>query len=161
MKTLKLTVIIGLVLFALNVYAAGDLVVNGNIGAGGVTSPAYNLTVQGDISNGLYILNTNGDVVAFFNTNTAKQGRFGLYDANGNQLVRFVAGGAGTFEATTVYFKDNNGADTLVIDGDNSSVVYKGATGLSQTITVGDGSGGSCTITFTAGGVTATTCPQP
>jgi hypothetical protein len=159
MRKLAITVIIGLLLIGVNAYAAGDLVVNGQLGAG-VSNPQYRLAVQGDVADGLYIMNTDGNVAAFFNTNAAKAGRFGLFDETGLELVKFVAGGVGTFEATTVTFKDLNGVDILTVGHDDAPIKFEGDPGLSTTITVGDGSGGSCTITFKAGGATGTTCPQ-
>lgn len=123
------------------------------------------LAVSGTVGDD-FIPNSNGTYVN--GTTSFRWGSIATYNADFNGVLTLQSGSTitGSILPTTnnLYALGNtsyrmSNVATVNMNLSGTVTAPNGNTGLSSTRTVGDGSGGSCTITISGGIITASTCP--
>ena len=123
------------------------------------------LVVSGTVGDD-FIPNSNGTYVN--GTTSFRWGSIATYNADFNGVLTLQSGSTitGSILPTTnnLYALGNtsyrmSNVATVNMNLSGTVTAPNGNTGLSSTRTVGDGSGGSCTITISGGIITASTCP--
>ena len=123
------------------------------------------LTITGRITGDVLPASDGGYVSG---STSYRWGSVATYNADFNGVLTFQSGTTftGSFLPTTnnLYAVGNTSyrlSNIATVNANISGTITapSGSTGLSATKTVGDGSGGSCTLTISGGLITASTCP--